>query len=110
MKKWFLYVMLIVTCLGLTGCSENQGVGPEGISLDEYNQIDIGMSQFEVNEIVGGGGEKIGEQKEEHIYSYTYEFPGEKSGSATITFTADYSDGDFFVMPSVSAKEQQNLN
>ena len=110
MKKWLLCMMLVVTCWAITGCSENQGAGPEGISLDEYNQIDIGMSQFEVNEIVGGSGEKIGEQKEEHIYSYTYEFPGEKSGSATITFTADYSNGDFFVMPSVSAKEQHNLN
>ena len=81
---------LVLTCGCLAGCSGG-GIGPEGISLEEYKKIDTGMSISQVRKIVGGGGEKIGETKDGQVYTYTYKYQGEKSGYAIIVYKADYT-------------------
>ena len=107
MKK-IIWGIVFILSLILTSCT-NGGIGEEGISKNEFEQIKRGMSQFEVDEIVGGYGEKIAEKEEDHVYSFTYKYQGEKKGYAIITFTADYSDGLSYQTPEVTAMEQHDL-
>lgn len=102
-----LAVILSVMCLSACGGS---GIGAEGISKKEYEQISRGMSLFEVNGIVGGGGEKVSEKEEDSVYTYTYKYQGEKSGYALVTYSADYSDGAFYQEFKVTAMEQHDLS
>lgn len=73
-----------------TLCSCSSGVGEQGISLEEFNQIYVGMRKEKVEEIIGGSGQLISEKENEtekyieHIHVYKYE--GEKSGYAEIQF------------------------
>lgn len=83
-----VFLSLVLVCGCLAGCS---GIGPEGISLEEYKQISTGMSRSRVRDIIGGGGEKIGETKDGNKYTYTYKYQGETSGYAIIVYGADYS-------------------
>lgn len=97
MKKLFaVFLAAVLACSCLAGC-QGGGIGPEGISLEEYKKISTGMGWYEVRDIVGGGGEKIGETKDESKYTYTYKYQGEKSGYAIIVYGANYSGsfGDF---------------
>ncbi|MEQ2441707.1 hypothetical protein [Solibaculum intestinale] len=89
MKKLFaVFLAAVLACSCLAGCS---GIGPEGISLEEYEKIDTGMSISQVKKIVGGNGEQIGETKDGQVYTYTYKYQGEKSGYAIIVYKADYT-------------------
>lgn len=51
--------LLAISCL--TACN-GDGIGAEGISKEEYEQIRPGMTITDVNEIVGGNGERISEK------------------------------------------------
>lgn len=109
MKKAFVvFWILVLSCGCLVGCSGG-GIGPEGISLEEYEQISTGMSVFSVNDIVGGGGEKIGETKDGAAFTYTYKYQGENSGYAIIVYGADYSEGAIGVRQEVISMENHDL-
>ncbi len=124
-KKWWFWiitilVIIIATLITLT-INKNQGVGTAGISLQEFEEIDLGMSNLTVNKIIDKLDEwndnniyqkcckEVSKSSQNSIYTYSYKYYGEKSGYAIITFEADYSKGDLFVLPSVVKKENFNL-
>lgn len=125
-KKWWVWLVivlilaLIILAVILLN-SSNNGVGTAGISSEEFKEIDLGMSNSTVNKIIDKYDEwdndtiynkcceEINKSNENSIYTYSYKYYGEKSGYAIITFEADYSKGDLFVLPSVVKKESFNL-
>ncbi len=70
--------------------SSSSGIGKTGISLEEFNNISIGMDIDKVKETIGGSGTLISEQTrdtEEYIeYTTVYKYDGEQSGYAEITY------------------------
>ena len=98
-----------------------KGCGDAGISREEFKSINIGDSQFKVDNIVDPNDkffddeiyatcvQKINQSSNNHIYSYTYKYIGEHGGYALITFTADYSSEDLFILPSETKKENVNI-
>ncbi len=124
-KKWWFWLIIISIIFSITILililNKNNGVGTAGISVDEFNKIQIGMSQFEVDGIVDKLNEwnndeiyekcceEISKSQQEHVYTYVYKYYGEKGGFAIITYAVDYSDGTFFEMPEVVKKEKVNL-
>lgn len=115
-------ILIIGIIIGIVLLNKfNDGIGSAGISLQEFNKIELGMSNSKVNSIIDEKDEwdddiiynkackEVGKEKNNHIYSYTYKYIGENGGYALITYTANYSGGDVFVMPTVSQKEQFNL-
>jgi len=118
MKKKYLLLFLLI----LTGCNKQEnGCNEAGISIEEFNNINLNMTQFEVNDIIDNAGilnndeiytkciQEISKSSNNGIYEYTYKYLGENKGYALITFTVDYSDSTFFNLPTVSKKEQFNL-
>ena len=115
-KKWWLWVIAICICTIIIlifiisiSKEDKQGVGTAGISLDEFEEIQIGKTtNFELNSIIDKNDEwdnddiyakcveKIEESKEGNKYTYIYKYYGEKSGYAIITLQADYSTGYFY--------------
>ncbi len=79
------------------------------------------MTQFQINSIIDEYDEwnddavyekcceEIEKCEDNHIYKYTYKYYGESGGYATITYEADYSKGESFVMPTVSKKDSVDL-
>ncbi len=125
-KKWWfwLIIVLVISAIVISLIlikKGNNGVGSAGISLEEFNQIELGMSQSKVQSIIDSEDkwdnddiydkccQEISKSKEESIYKYTYKYLGENGGYAEITYKADYSNGDIFVLPTVSDKQQFNL-
>lgn len=124
-KKWWfwLIIILILFCISAIVLITNKtnGVGSAGINNDEYNQIQLGMSQFEVDGIINKLDEwnndeiykrcceEISNLKKEHVYTCEYKYYGEKNGYAIITYEVDYSDGIYFKIPEVVKKEKFNL-
>lgn len=101
--------------------SSQSGVGKAGISIEEFNQINNGISEFKVNDLIDPDGllddddtydkvvSDVSETKKDHVYTYTRKYMGENGGYAEITYTADYSNGDLFVLPTVTNKVNYNL-
>ena len=123
-RKWYFWVfsiVLIISILTIYYNITNKGVGSAGISLEEFDKIELGMSQFTVNSIIDELDEwnddsiyemcckEISTKSENSIYQYTYKYLGENSGYAIITYTADYSKSGSFVLPTVSNMEKFNL-
>lgn len=122
-KKWWVLLSLIVLVIGIILITTNRttGVGSAGISSSEFEEIEFGMSNFTVNKIIDKNNEwendeiyskcceELSKSNKEHIYQYVYKYYGEDGGYAIITYEADYSEGDLFVLPEVTRKEQFNL-
>lgn len=128
-KLLYLFIIIIVILLLVIAyllgnkntTYQNNSVGKAGISIEEFNQITNGMSESTVYDIIDLDGlldddtlydkcvQKVSDTKDEHVYTYTYRYQGEISGYAEITYTADYSNNDLFVMPTVSSKQNFNL-
>lgn len=123
-KKWYFWafsIALIISVLTIYYNITNKSVGSAGISLEEFDRIELGMSQFTVNSIIDELDEwndnsiyekccqEISKKNENSIYQYTYKYLGENSGYVIITYTADYTKGDLFVLPTVSNIEKFNL-
>lgn len=115
-------ILIIYIFLAISGCKNNYtGCNSAGISQSEFNNISIGDSQFKISSIIDQNDDwenddiydkcviEISNEKNNRVYSYTYKYLGEKRGYALITYTADYSNGDLFVLPTVSKKEQFNI-
>lgn len=126
-KRYLLLIILatiiaIITCAILLIMRTSNGIGSAGISKEEFEEIEIGMDNFEVNAIIDKLGEwnddeiyekaceEVEKTKNESVYKYTYKYNGENSGYALITFEVDYSDGVYGLQyPEVVKKEQVNL-
>jgi len=114
-------IIIIALCLAfpfftMCSCKDSSGIGAEGISLEEFNQIQNDMRLVDVKELIGGEGTEISEKKETtdeyYKYTYLYRFEGEKTGYAEIEFTM-YSYKDILKLdisgPRVSGKTQHDL-
>ena len=124
-KKWWFWVVIvlviIIVILITLVINKSGGVGTAGISLEEFEEINLGMSNSTVNKIIDKLDEwdddniynkcckEISKSSQNSVYTYSYKYYGEKRGYAIITFEADYSKGDLFVLPSVVKKENFNL-
>ena len=96
------------------------GVGTAGISKEEYESIDIGMSIYKVHEIIDKEDkwndnevyckscEELSKENNNNLWTYVYKYYGEKDGYAIITYQADYTGGHYDTM-TVVKKEQHNL-
>lgn len=118
-----ILLLIIAFLLGKssTFSSSKLGVGKAGISLEEFQKIDYGDSEMDVYKIIDPDDlldeddtynkvvSEISKTKNEHIYTYTQKYMGEKNGYAEITYTADYSNGEFFVIPTVTNKINHDL-
>ncbi len=122
-KKWWFWLVILVILvfsIALLLLIKNDGIGSAGISKKEFEEIELGMSQFKVHGIIDKldewnedkvyekACEEISKVYKDGIYTYQYKYYGEKSGYAIITFEADYNKGSFEV-PEVVKKEQFNL-
>lgn len=122
LKQWWVWLIVIIIIaiaifVFLKIKNKNEGIGTAGINKKEFDKIEIGMSQFEVEGIIDGldewnndevyekSCEKIGESYKDHVYTYKYKYYGERSGYAIITYEADYTKTTFGVMPEVTKKE-----
>lgn len=127
-RKWYLILIIlaiiiaIITCTILLTTRTPNGIGSAGISKEEFEEIEIGMDNFEVNAIIDKldewnddevyekACEEVEKTKNESVYKYIYKYNGENSGYALITFEVDYSDGVYGLdYPEVVKKEQVNL-
>lgn len=57
MKKILSFITIALLALTCTACGAKND--PSGISKDEFDQINMGMTIFKVEEIVGGKGTKL---------------------------------------------------
>lgn len=107
MKKVLNTIIVGLLCMILlVGCGK--GIGPEGISKDEYDKIEIGMSAREVEEIIGGEMTQISRSQDDTgNFTNVYEISGEQGGTAQFTFKTDYEH--FVWMSELVKKEQKNL-
>lgn len=123
-KKWWFGVIIIaivIIIVSIFSELKTKGVGSAGVSLEEYQKIELGMSENTVTKIIDSNDEwfedsiyekccqEVEKSKDNHKYRYTYKYIGDKGGYALITYEADYSNGDMFVLPTVSKKEEHNL-
>lgn len=122
-KKTIVIVIIVIICLFILYKNKKAEYkcNDAGISYEEFQKIQTGDSQFAVNEIVDPNDKldndktyenciiEVSKENKNNVYNYTYKYIGEKGGYAILTFTADYSNGDSFVMPGISKKEQYNL-
>lgn len=119
-----ILLLIIAFLLGKSSnnsINNNQGVGSAGISLQEFQDINYGDSETTVYKIIDPNNllnddntydktiSEISKTNTNHVYTYTQKILGEKCGYAEITYTADYSNGDLFVLPTVTSKESYNL-
>ena len=126
-KKWWFWIILVIVCICIISImlfnkSNKKGVGTAGISLQEFEEIQIGKTtNFELNSIIDKNDEwenndiyakcveKVEESKEDSKYTYVYKYYGEKGGYAIITLQADYSNGYFYNDVIVIKKEKIDL-
>ncbi len=122
-KKWWFWLIIGIVLVLIISIviANSKGVGTAGISLEEFEEINLGMSNLTVNKIIDKFDEwdndniydkcckEISKSSKNSVYTYSYKYYGEKGGYAIITFEADYSKGDLFVLPRVAKKENFNL-
>lgn len=126
-KKWWLWLLILLTIIIIVIIliiikNNLQGIGTAGISKEEFDKIEIGMDQFEVNSIIDEYDEwnddkiyekacqEISSEEKDSVYTYVYKYNGDINGYALITFEVNYSDGAYVLKyPEVVKKEQFNL-
>lgn len=114
MKKILSFITIALLALTCTACGAKND--PSGISKDEFDQINMGMTIFKVEEIVDGKGTKISESKDEtddyYINTYVYKFEGETSGYAEFEFTSKVpkNELDLSVKTKLTSKNQYDLS
>ena len=114
MKKILSFITIALLALTCTACGAKND--PSGISKDEFDQINMGMTIFKVEEIVCGKGTKRSESKVEtddyYINTYVYKFEGETSGYAEFEFTSKVpkNELDLSVKTKLTSKNQYDLS
>ena len=86
-------MLFYIFCINTTNKSDtekNTGVGDAGISLEEFDKITFGMSNFEVDGIIDNNDLwydddiyhkvciEISNEYKDSTYTYTYKYMGEK--------------------------------
>lgn len=121
-KKWWVWAIIGLFIVVAIILFTNKGVGSAGISIEEFEDISIGMTQFKVNSIIDKLDEwnddkiynkcceEISNSSEDGVYTYVYKYHGEQKGYAIITYEVDYSEGYLGLKyPEVVKKENYNL-
>ena len=114
MEKILSFITIALLALTCTACGAKND--PSGISKDEFDQINMGMTIFKVEEIVGVNGNNIPESKDEtddyYINTYVYKFEGETSGYAEFEFTSKVpkNELDLSVKTKLTSKNQYDLS
>lgn len=126
-KKNIFGIIVVVSLLLIVAIicifnNSSEGIGSAGISLEEFQQLQLGMTQFEVNniidtddlwnddEIYNKACVELSKESNNSVYTYKYKYVGDKSGYAIIVFSVDYSDGVYGLKyPEVISKENFNL-
>lgn len=128
-KKWWFWGIIVCICVisiliftMFFNKGDKQGVGTAGISLKEFEEIQIGKTtnfglssiidkndEWDNNDIYAKCVEEIEKSKEDSKYTYVYKYYGEKGGYAIITLQADYSNGYLYNDVVVIKKEKFNL-
>ncbi len=124
-KKWWIWLIIVFIIFALVIfliINKKEGMGTAGISKEEFNEINLGMTQFEVNSIIDKLNEwdddeiydkccqEISSVEKDEIYTYVYKYQGENGGYAIITYEIDYSNGYYGLeYPKVVKKEVYNL-
>lgn len=90
MKKTIFSIFAVgILALALTGCgkvdTEDNGI----ITLEEYNEIETGISYSELKDIVGGDCTKSAEQEMAGITQAIYSCSGKGEATALFTFQND---------------------
>lgn len=90
----FLALVILVGAgigLGSSVISQPASVGDEYITLDEYNQIQVGMTYEEVQEIVGSAGTVSAETSMAGIHTFIVTWYGNPTigTNANVTFQND---------------------
>lgn len=102
-QKWWFWVIIIcifiVLIISLVLFSKGkQGVGTAGISIEEFDEIQIGMTMTEVCKIINNENmNNVKSQQLEKIEDitgtlYKYRYEGEKKGYAIITYELSTTD------------------
>ena len=86
MKKVFLFVMIVSVLLSFTACSNDKL-----ITMDEFNDIENGMSYDKVCDIIGSEGELASETSIAGYETaiYTWKGAGSVGANANVTFQND---------------------
>lgn len=125
-KKWWFWLMVVFTIIIVLVIfliiNKKESIGTAGISKEEFDEINLGMTQFEVNSIIDKLNEwdddevynrccqEISSTNKDGIYIYVYKYLGENSGYAIITYEVDYSNGYYGLQyPTVTERENHNL-
>ena len=121
-KKWWFWLIIVGIIIGITTIIiliTKSGVGSGGISLKEYEKIQLGETNFGVEEIVAPNHEwdhgyskyveEISKTTENHKYTVINKILGENSGYAIITYVMDYTKPAGFWNLEVVKKEQFDL-
>lgn len=107
-KRFFATLLAAALCAALfSGCGE-KGAGPSGISKEEFGKVRMGMNNYELLKLIGGNGDRIVEDEQNSVYTYTYKYPGEKGGYAIIVMRADMGES-ILNIPEVVSKEDHDL-
>lgn len=119
-KKWWFWLIIALIIIGITTIIiliPKEGVGSGGISLVEYNKIEMGESNFGLEEIIAPNHEwdhnyskyveEISKTTENHKYIVVNKYYGENGGYAIITLEKDLSTS--FSRLVVTKKENFNL-
>lgn len=91
MKKIFMVAVMVLLVISLAGCDGGDSSNePPKITLEQFNQVQAGMTIDEVFTILGGPGEVIAESgkpgDELHIVTYQYWGKGATGSNANFTF------------------------
>lgn len=102
-KKWWFWLIIALIIIGIITIIiliPKLGVGSGGISLKEYNKIQLGETNFGVEEIVAPNHEwdfeyskyveQISTSTENHKYIVINKILGENGGYAIITYEKDF--------------------
>ena len=119
-KKWWFWLIIALIIIGIITIIiliPKLGVGSGGISLTEYNKIEMGESNFGLEEIIAPNHEwdhnyskyveEISKTTENHKYIVVNKYYGENGGYAIITLEKDLSTS--FSRLVVTKKENFNL-
>lgn len=120
-KKWWFWLIIVGIIIGITTIIiliTKSGVGSGGISLKEYEQIQVNETTiFGVEDIIAPNNEWIGNRSkyveeisnstEDHKYTIINKYYGENGGYALITLQQDLTKS--FTRLTVIKKENFNL-
>ena len=119
-KKIIIALIIIAISVIIIIIAIPKGIGSGGISKEEFDKINIGLSRWSISGIIDPENtwhdeatynkcvEQIGETYKDKKHTITYKYIGEHGGYAIIKFESDYG---YSLIPDykVSEKTQYDL-